>query len=420
MDEQLAVLLNGELIGYVTRRSINDLCFFYEDGARNPLSVSMPITTRSYPHSVIAPYMFGLLPEDERVLRRWGSEFGVSSNDAFGLLSHMGEDCPGAVQFLTLDRIETTREHKGIEWVEEAYIAERLRILRNDPSAWRSADEITNFSLGGNQSKFALVCRDGRWGRPFGGVATTHIIKPGVMVDSWDDQALNEHLCQQAASNLGLAAARTTIVQFEDQEAIVIERFDRQWLDGNLIRIHQEDICQAFAQMPNSKYERDGGPTAERIARLLEKHIFPRHASEIDKRRFVDALLFNWLIGGTDAHAKNYCLLHAGGSVRLGPLYDVASMFPYHQYHKLQMAMKIGGQYAIKYVNSSHWVNVASIFGIPSEEVIERALELASQLPDALSEACAQVANLHRVLPQRLLSDVSENCVRCTAKLRLN
>ena len=211
-------------------------------------------------------------------------------------------------------------------WLTEEEVAERLRDLRADTTAWLGRSFTGQFSLAGAQAKTALLQRDGRWGVPSGATPTTHILKPAVA--GLDDHDLNEHLCLDAARRAGLIAARTRIERFGEETAVVVTRYDRIATGGAIRRVHQEDLCQALGIPPTRKYQNEGGPGPVQIVRLLRGAMRPT-AAEDAVRRFADALAWNWLIAGTDAHAKNYSLLLAGPEARLAPLYDIASALPY-------------------------------------------------------------------------------------------
>jgi serine/threonine-protein kinase HipA len=132
-------------------------------------------------------------------------------------------------------------------------------------------------------------------------------------------------------------------------------------------------------------------------------------------RRFADALIWNWLIAGTDAHAKNYSLLLSDGDVRLAPLYDIASALPYRVHEKkLRMAMKIGGDYAVS-PGFNAWPKAAAELGLEPEMVVQRVRELASVAPDAYAQAAAapEVVALNRESPSRLVSLVADRAARC-------
>src|SRR5207248_10152473 len=139
-------------------------------------------------------------------------------------------------------------------------------------------------------------------------------------------------------------AAASSVARFGGETAIVVERYDRVRVGREVVRVHQEDMCQALAELPTRKYENEGGPGTRAIVDLLREH--SRRGVE-DVATFLGGLAFNWLVAGTDAHAKNYSVLIGAGGVRLAPLYDVASALPYRgvQLQKLALAMKIGGKY---------------------------------------------------------------------------
>ena len=165
-----------------------------------------------------------------------------------------------------------------------------------------------------------------------------------------DGFAENEHWCLRLAALAGLPVADSTVQFFEDEPAFVVERFDRVHEKSKVLRVPAEDLCQALGVHPDRKYQNRGGPTPADILQTLARE--SARPSE-DCQTFFDALVFNWLIGGTDAHAKNYTLLHeSGGRVRLAPLYDIASSLPYFDPKTLKLAMKIGSHYDIKAINA--------------------------------------------------------------------
>jgi serine/threonine-protein kinase HipA len=178
-------------------------------------------------------------------------------------------------------------------------------------------------------------------------------------------------------------------------------------------------MCQAMSVPPTRKYQNEGGPGPKEIALLLRAAMPPRIADEA-VWRFLDALAWNWVIAGTDAHAKNYSLLLAIGQVRLAPLYDVASALPYGTHErKLRFAMKIGGDYRVFQYHST-WEKAAGDLGLDPEAVRARVERLATSAPDAFADAASapDVAALERPLPTRLTDLVTERAKRCLALLR--
>jgi serine/threonine-protein kinase HipA len=184
------------------------------------------------------------------------------------------------------------------------------------------------------------------------------------------------------------------------------------------VRIHQEDVCQALGIRPECKYQNEGGPGPREVAQLL-RSVMPPPAADDAILRFLDALAWNWLIAGTDAHAKNYSLLLAGRQVRLAPLYDIASALPYGVHErKLRLAMKIGGDYRV-YPIQSTWPKAARELGLDPERAVDRVLALARRAPDAFSESAGTpgVLTLDSSLPARLVDLVAQRCERCIAIL---
>ena len=215
MSEELVAVLDGRETGRVVRDNRGRLSFTYQEAWRAaadayPLSISMPLALAEHGHAKIDPFLWGLLPDNEMVLDHWARKFQVSARNAFALIACVGEDCAGAVQFVRLERLEAILEGDPppIEWLDEAAIALRLRILREDHSAWRIPRDTGQFSLAGAHPKTALLFENDRWGVPSGRVPTTHILKPPS--GDFDGHAENEHFC------LELGRARASRRRFQD------------------------------------------------------------------------------------------------------------------------------------------------------------------------------------------------------------
>jgi len=419
MSDSLAVLIGDRVAGTLTRLAGGRLRFDYDplysqSTAPTPLSLSMPARIDSHPDRVVRPWLWGLLPDNEAVLRRWAREFQVSASSPFSLLATpIGEDCAGAVRFVTPERIEAALGRSGnVTWLDEDGVAERLRELRDDSTAWLGETFTGQFSLAGAQAKTALLLERGRWGVPTGSTPTTHILKPGV--SGLADQDLDEHLCLDAARRTGMIVSRTRIEQFAGVSAIVVERYDRRMVGDGILRVHQEDLCQALGLPPDRKYQRDEGPSPAQIARLL-RDAMPPSVAEDAVMRFADALAWNWLVAGTDAHAKNYSLLLSADQVRLAPLYDLASALPYGtDEHKLRLAMKIGKSYAV-YPRRNYWPAAAAELDLDADALRARVRELTEAAPDAFAAAAGtpEVTSLASDLPARLVDLIADRAQRC-------
>jgi serine/threonine-protein kinase HipA len=415
---ELDVLIEGELIGRVRMNKAGRLSFDYEPRWRDSpdgysLSVSMPIATVTYSHNLVSSYLWNLLPENPNILQRWGQQFHVSAASPFKLLKFVGADVPGAIQFFPPAQLATIQSQQRplIDWISLDELEQRLAQLRSDAAAVRRPGDPGKMSLPGAQAKTAFCwdSRAKRWGVPSGRAPTTHIIKPAV--PGFDGLVENEHLCQDIAARLGLPAAKSSVLTLGGTSYIVIERFDRlppAQRAAFVQRIHQEDMCQALGLMPGRKYQQDGGPGIADIVSLIRR---VSSSPNTDVDRFLDANAFNWLIGGTDAHAKNYSLLiGAGEEVRLSPLYDLSSQLPYPELVEQRVAMKIGDHYDIPLIGFTDWQSLASACAVDPEILMNRLRHLADKLPEIISAARDQA--LTDGLNHRVTTDLATLLVR--------
>jgi serine/threonine-protein kinase HipA len=417
-------VFNGNLEAGVISRVGSKITFTYTDSYRalktaTPLSVSMPLITRRHSDRVISPWLWGLLPDSEAVLKRWAREMHTTLSHPLGILARQGRDLPGAFQIIPEEAATEYAPSEGaITWLTEADVASRLAQVRTDHTAWLGTAGDGRWSLAGAQAKIALRSEDGRWGEPRGAEPTTHILKPAI--EGLDHHDLNEHLCLSALRSLGVPAARTSVQSFKDERAIVVERYDRvRAPSGSLVRLHQEDMCQALSVFPADKYEAEGGPSVMQIGALLRDNA--GHAGRAAIRQFADALIVNWILAAPDAHAKNYSLMLQRRQVRLAPLYDIASALVSKDFYepKIKLAMRLGSHYELAQITLKEWVQVSEQLRIDAEELIERARELAVRMPAAMWAAVddAQVRRLESDLPEALFRAVEARSERCVKRL---
>lgn len=395
---ELLVLLRGRRVGVVHRAAGDRLSFKYDEEWRDaegahPLSLSLPLLELEHGDDPVRAYMEGLLPDRKEVLDSWGKRFHVSAGNAYGLLANVGEECPGAVQFVTAARAEQMVGGAAdpVKWLTESEIAARLRNVIQVYEHGVAAKGGGYFSLAGAQPKIVLY-RDGdRWAAATGTLPSTHILKPPAL--ELDHLAMNEHLCLLLSEELGLPTARSEVLLVEDQMAFVVERFDRTWVaEGQVQRIHQEDMCQALGVRPAFKYEAEGGPSVVQCGQLLIEHSLD---PDVDLPSFVDAVALNWLILGTDAHAKNYALIYHGSRPSLAPLYDVISILPYPEVAypgKARLAMRIGTEYRAAYVRRRHWEALARSLEVDDAAVVDRVKALLTDVPTALNRVRDRIA----------------------------
>ena len=429
MIHELHALANGQAMGRVLWDSDKDRLGFEYDRAWQenpqayPLSLSMPPAATSHGHAAVEPFLWGLLPDNNEILRRWGQRFHVSPRNPFRLLTHVGEDCAGAVQLVKPESVSDylAGSQKGkVDWLTDEEIAIRMELLRRDESVWRTGDDTGQFSLAGAQPKTAFYHdpRRDRWGVPSGAIPTTHIFKPAK--GTFEGYAENEHFCLRLAQELGLPAASSRVLHFKGIPVIVVERYDRHREGNKVIRIHQEDTCQALGRMPQQKYQNEGGPSSREISGLLHDWSSDRQA---DEEVFVKSLVLNWILFGTDGHAKNYSLLIApGNQVRLAPLYDVASALPYPEAvppRKAKLAMKIGGQYLVSRIGLHEWEKFAAEHRLDKYRLLETIVTMAKGLPDLVKslEKEMRQQKISNALTKKLAQSLVVRSQECLAQL---
>ncbi len=380
-DQILSVVLAGHPAGVITRRQGGRHRFEYSKSWQHnsraiPLSYSIPLQQDVHGTRVVTDFMWGLLPDNENTLRRWGTRYKVSPHSPFALLAAIGEDCPGAVQIVHPDVDLKKRER--VKWLKKGELERRIIMLKNDAGAGRLESDTGQFSLAGSQEKTALYRVNNRWGIPQGRTPTTHILKPET--GRVAHIAANEHFCLQLARASNMPAAVAEVQVIAGIPVIIIERFDRVRSGSSVRRVHQEDMCQALAN--RAKYQQEGGPGIYSIMELLQFSDNP----EVDRNRFMRAQAFNYIIAGTDAHARNYSIVYApGGAFRLAPLYDVISDLPYIKGRgaKSALAMTIGGKRVISDILPRHWEKQARSVRFPKDQMFGHIRDLIATLPGA-------------------------------------
>jgi serine/threonine-protein kinase HipA len=423
-EPKLIALLDGVVVGEVFQDPNARYRFVYNDDWRAaaesfPLSLSMPLAAAEHGHKSVEAFLWGLLPDSERTLDRYARTFGVSARNPIALLTHIGADCAGAVQFVPPDRVHElvgTPLTDDVAWIDDADIAQALRSVKETGLGGNTRQTLGQFSLAGAQPKIALYSNGRRWGRPLGRTPTTHILKPPSA--DYAGFAENEHLCLALAAELGLGAARTAVQSFEGETAIVVERFDRRVRGDVYRRVHQEDLCQALSVLPWRKYESEGGPGVGAIVPLIQEM---SSAPETDVGRFIDMVALNWVLAATDAHAKNFAfLLAAGGAVRLAPFYDMASFLPYtdSRLFDVKLAMRIGTEYQVRRVVKADWMKLAEQSKVAARYVLERVEALVARVPEAVSRvgSTAIADGLKRDVIEPLVEAVQARSVACSGQ----
>lgn len=341
------------------------------------LSQSLPLGPDAFDDHQCRAFFAGLLPEGN--LRRLiAQQCQVSSQNDFALLNAIGGECAGAITFVPAGQSMATAEQADVDWLDVQQMMALLDELPRHPML--TGRDGVRLSLAGAQDKLPVLFDGQRIGLPKGGQPSTHILKPAIA--SVEDSVLNEGFCLALARALGLPTAQAQIFGVQGRQVLLVARYDRRMgSDGQLVRIHQEDLCQALGVVPEMKYQNEGGPDLKACFDLLRKATRPSAPQVL---RLLDAVVFNALIGNHDAHGKNFSLLYAGegksAAPTLAPLYDILCTAVYDHLTP-KMAMKLGSKYKFTEVQVQHWEQFAQAARLSKAQTKKRVLQLAQQLP---------------------------------------
>lgn len=415
MTRQLGVWLFGTHIGTLSqidgRLNFSYLSDWLNTSNAIPLSQSLPLQSEAFDDRATRPFFAGLLPEGDK-LRLIAQALHVSRQNDFALLDGIGGECAGAVTLLEPGQKPQTQDnHDLVRWLDEV---ELLRLLDEMPKRpMLAGEEGLRLSLAGAQDKLPVVAEGDRIGLPLFNSPSSHILKPAIA--GVEGSVFNEGFCLALAKALKLDSVKAEIRRISDRQYLLVERYDRQVAaDGRLMRLHQEDFCQALAISPEYKYQNEGGPDLSLSFELVRRATRPS-APQILK--LLDYVIFNALAGNHDAHGKNFSLLYTTQGIVLAPFYDVLSTAVYPNLTD-KMAMKIGSKYRFTEVRLRHWERFAAEAGLSPAQVKKRILNIARRLPDLATETIAVFeaeGNSHAILHQimTLIEQRCERTIRC-------
>lgn len=352
MSRTLNIYLHDTFAGQMIQSDSGKLSFSYKEDyvekKHAPLSLSLPLRNETFEDDVVRAFFSGLLPDDI-VRHRLARYLGVSEKNPFSLLEVIGGECAGALSLYPEGQTPPTPSEEDVEILDDKKLQEILDLLKRRPLL--AGDDGLRLSLAGAQDKIAVGLRSNKIALIKGTSPTTHILKP--VIGDIKDSVHNELFCMRLAKLVGMDVPTTDIRYVNGTPCFLVERYDRvQESNGQIKRLHQEDICQALGIMPDIKYEREGGPSFIQCQEVLRTY---SSQPAVDQIALLERLIFNYLIGNADAHGKNFSLLYPGrNNPKLAPAYDLLSTRVYPEI-AIKMAMKIGGKYKPDDVFLSHW-----------------------------------------------------------------
>lgn len=393
--EALDVYLHANHVGVLHQDKKGWMRFAYlpeyvKEAAAERLSWRMPVREEPYGNEECDHFFSNLLP-DEGARWRIAEVLGVAPEDTFALLKALGGDCAGAVSLFPRGVSPASPMepiYKELAENETKAILERL--ARNPLDAGVAGYRISG---AGAQDKLVAAVVGGKVFLPLYGTPSTHIIKPGIPL--FPESVHNECFCMRLAERCGLRVAKCSILDAGGTPYYATERYDRRKVgvtaDGKARweRLHQEDFCQLLGFAPWKKYESQGGPSMADCFKLLHDVGRDDEAAEA-----FDRVMFTFLIGNGDAHAKNWSLLYRDGKPELAPMYDALSTTVYDNLDK-KMAMKVDGRYDFKGMTVGKFTRQGTKMGLPPDAVIDSVQRMCSAVNRNLDTLAREMAADH-------------------------
>lgn len=405
MTKMLDVYLHTDFVGNLIQNEHGEMVFTYAESWLGqpravPLSHSLPLRKEAFSRNECRGFFAGILPEEtkrELVARN----LGISARNDFAMIELIGGECAGAVTFIPAGEKLPAQDYQ-YKPLSDSALGGILRELPRRPLM--AGEDGIRLSLAGAQDKIAVHVAGDKISVPLGGAPSTHILKPAIA--HFEGVVFNEATCMKLAAATGLPVAPVEIRHVEGIDFLLVERYDRKIIEApaalsSIQRMHQEDFCQALGIVSENKYQREGGPSLKDGFKLLRD---VSATPVIDLQRFLDAVIFNFLVGNHDAHGKNFSLTADQASIRLAPLYDIVCTAFYPELSK-KMAMKIGGEYESAKICPRHFEKMAEECGLAKPLVRKRIPELAEMMIAALDKI-----NIQHPVADGVKDLIKENC----------
>ena len=370
-----------------------------------PLSPSFPLAIeRTVDHCDdrrVEWYFDNLLPEGG-VRRALASFADLDERDTFGLLRRFGEESAGALTLLPIGVVPPAPSSHGYAPLARDELRALLAGLPRVPLL--VAQGRAKMSLAGAQHKLGVHIRGDDLFLPASGAASSYIVKPDdAQPETHPFCPANEHFVMSLAREVGLPVPATRLVHLPEP-VYVVERYDRR-VEGDVVRRrHQIDLCQITNKWPAFKYEADGGATLADVFAAAELVRQPAVA----KNHLLRWLVFNYVVGNSDAHAKNVSFLVSHRGFDLAPFYDLRSV---KVYGVDSLAMTIGGEDRYGLVTSASWDALAGQIGLRPALLRRIRSELARDVPRAAAKLvrAPEYSSDERAFLERVLAVIREH-----------
>ncbi|HET9388361.1 MAG TPA: HipA domain-containing protein [Steroidobacteraceae bacterium] len=395
----LQVLSSGTQVGSVDHESFDERYSFRyapqwgRDRAAYSISPHITILGPDAASGTVRRFLENLLPEG-RALEALATAHRVARNNLYGLIHECGQETSGALSF-SAEEARDGADGAGRE-VTSTELARRIHAYAHHPfSVW---DGRVHVLIAGAQDKLPVYQdQNGRMYLAGRRLASTHILKPQPSDARLPFLVANEHFCMCLARRLELAAAPVSILRVPDP-ILVVERFDRLRDGQRVRRVHVIDGCQALNLPVAYKYEHNiaaGRDTAGNREGVSFERLFSVADYSLNKDltrlMLLRWALFQYLIGNSDAHAKNISFFCEPSGLTLAPHYDLASVAQYPGFRR-DLAMAYGDQFSLDAIGAYDWAGFAARTGTPRRLLVREMRRLGAAAPAATALQVADPA----------------------------
>lgn len=394
---KLEIFYDKKLVGFLSYDAINDeFNFIYtaewisKGFELSPyLKFNIPISS-----TAIKNFIENLLPEGtgREIL---SLKHHISKTSVFGLIQIIGKETTGALTFSQKNTSLSTAFRK----ITKQELAQRIKNRKNEPiEIW---DNQARLSVAGVQDKLPISIIDKEYGFGEGNLASTHILK---FEKNDENIILNEYLSLLLASKAGLNVAKADIINIEDQEVLLVKRFDRELVDNLRVkRTHIIDGCQALNLSVSHKYERAFGSNLKDYKEGVSfKKIFSLinlcDTPIIVKKNLITWVCVNLCLGNSDAHGKNLSFIIEKNSMTLAPFYDIVNITVYEDKYDTDFAMGIDEVFNYKELGIYDFIQFCKELNINLKGFIKEFNRVAIEINKSLDdENIVKLSNKNKV-----------------------
>lgn len=406
--DALNVWHDQQIVGYLQQDAQGRISFVYDQDWLNTgfqISCTLPLQIAEFTAEEGTAHCFfaNLLPEAgarEQIVR----DLKITDTD-FNLLRAIGGECAGALSIL---ETQYAPSHAGSYYPLDDAGLKKILLGKGRPLSLKIKGH-TRLSLAGAQNKCPVLVNESGYWLPQNESPSNTILK--FELNDYRHLPAYETFTTLLARRLGLPVVDIQLKQYEGIFFAEVKRYDRYVsTQGEVVRMHQEDLCQALGYGYNKKYQEEGGPGFVDCFHLIKaKSSRPL----VDLPNLLGWLVFNVLVGNSDAHAKNISLLYTKEGLCLAPFYDLICTRAIERvdYH---LAMSVGKKRNPSLIGQEHWRELARQCELPDTLVFKQVTTMAKTLLGILTMCTKEFQQLYGDYPAliRIEQLVKKQCGR--------